>query len=307
MSFSCLPSVALVLSVLLCHAISFSAEPTCSREDSTTVKTATWFTVKPVAEGVWRIDDHGSDNMYLVVGKEKALLIDAGTGVADLSTCVKKITSLPILVVNTHGHPDHCGSDYQFTQVFAHRGDFGLIAKFCNKDSRLRRVKEAARRSPEFAPVLMREITDLNLPELLPIQEGFVFDLGDRKLEVIEVPGHTPGSICLLDAKDKLLFTGDNDNTLVWLFLAECLPLEVYVNSLGKLQKRSGEFATLFPGHGDPLDKDFISDQIICGQQILSGECKGEPYKSFAGDGRVCNFKRASIAFNPDNLHAKEK
>ncbi len=182
-----------------------------------------------------------------------------------------------------------------------------MITKFCNPEFHKREVEDAEKQSPELSSMLLKDVPALNLPELLPVQNGFVFDIGDRKLEVIEVPGHTQGSICLLDAKNKLLFTGDNDNELVWLFLNECLPLEVYIRSLEQLQKRSAEFATLLPGHGNPLDGEFIGEQIACGRQILNGECKGEPYRSFAGDAKVCKYKRASIAFNPDNLHVHQK
>jgi hydroxyacylglutathione hydrolase len=275
--------------------------------DSTSVQSKSWFSVKRVADKVWRIDDHGGDNMYLVEGNDKALLIDAGTGVADLSACIKSITALPIIVVNTHGHPDHCGSDYQFSEVYAHHSDFEMIASFCNVRSHKDKVKQAEEKSPELAALLMSNVEDFKMPKLIPIQQGFIFNLGNRNLEVIEVPGHTKGSICLLDAENKLLFTGDNNNTLVWLFLKDCLPLELYIKTLQNLKQRSDEFTTLLPGHGDPLDKEFIDEQIICGQKILSGECKGEPYKTFVDYAKVCSYNRARIAFDPDKLFEKQK
>jgi hydroxyacylglutathione hydrolase len=275
--------------------------------DSTNVQTKSWFSVKQVAEKVWRIDDHGGDNMYLVEGDDKALLIDAGTGVADLSACIKSITIMPVIVVNTHGHPDHCGSDYQFLEVYAHQSDFEMIPYFCNERYHKDEVKKAELNSPELASLLTNNVENFKLPKLIPVQQGFIFNLGNRNLEVIEVPGHTKGSICLLDAKNKLLFTGDNDNTVVWLFLQDCLPLELYIQTLQSLKKRSDEFTTLFPGHGDPIDKEFIGEQIICGQKILSGECKGEKYQTFVNNAKVCSYKRAKIAFDPDNLFEKHK
>jgi glyoxylase-like metal-dependent hydrolase (beta-lactamase superfamily II) len=275
--------------------------------DSTSVQSQSWFSVKQVADKVWRIDDHGGDNMYLVEGDDKALLIDAGTGGADLSTCIKSITALPVIVVNTHGHPDHCGSNYQFSEVYAHRSDFEMIAYFCNERFHKDQVKQAEEKSPELASLILSNVENFKLPKLLPVQQGFVFNLGNRNLEVIEVPGHTKGSICLLDVKNKLLFTGDNNNSVVWLFLHDCLPLELYIKTLQNLKQRSDEFTTLLPGHGDPLDKEFIDEQIICSQNILSGDCKGEPYKTFVDYAKVCSYKRASIAFNPDNLLEQHK
>jgi hydroxyacylglutathione hydrolase len=262
----------------------------------------TWFTTKQVAEGVWRIDDHGNDNMYLVEGRDKALLVDTGLGVADLAGFVKSLTALPVIVVNTHGHPDHAGGNPQFRQAYAHPSDFELIKRFFAGDYRANTVRRILLESPGLASLILRDTMDLKIPLLLPATQGTVFDLGGRKLEVIETPGHTSGSICLLDAENKLLFTGDNDNTLVWLFLKDCLPLETYLQTLQSLKQRAGEFETLLPGHGDPLDKTFIDEQIVCAQNILSGACKGEPYQSFAGDALLCTYKRAGIAFDPENL-----
>ncbi len=244
---------------------------------------ASWFKVRQVADGVWRIDDHGGDNVYLVAGSEKALLIDTGTGTGDLAACVRQITPLSLTVVNTHGHPDHMGGNFQFGTVRAHPADFEMIPRFSNRESRA-----------------------VALERLVPVKAGHVFDLGGRRLEVVETPGHTKGSICLLDAAHKQLFTGDNDNSLVWLFLQDCLPIEAYLATLQSLQKRGTEFETILPGHGEPIDRAFIGEQIACAENILSGACKGEPYQNpFGIAARVCTYKRASIAFDPENLRAK--
>ncbi|MFH1198367.1 MAG: MBL fold metallo-hydrolase [bacterium] len=265
-----------------------------------------WFTAKLVAEKVWCIDDHGSDNMYLVEGTERALLIDVGTGVADLKSFVESLTKLPVIVVNTHGHPDHAGNNFQFENVYAHPDDFQLIAQFTSKDFRNQMVQQAINNSPDLESLLIKDADSFDTSKLIPIKEGFVFDIGERKFEVIETPGHTPGSICLIDSANKLIFTGDNNNTLVWLFLDGCLPLELYMNTLQKEQKRSSEFDTIFPGHGEPIEASFINDQIICIQQILSGECEGTLYKSFAGDAKQCSYNRATVAYNPENLFRKQ-
>jgi len=58
--------------------------------------------------------------------------------------------------------------------------------------------------------------------------------------------------------------------------------------------------------HGTPLDSAFIGEQITCAESILSGACKGEPYPNTHGvAARVCSYKRASIAFDPENVRAK--
>jgi hydroxyacylglutathione hydrolase len=264
-----------------------------------------WFKIKLVAEKVWRIEDHGADNMYLVEGKEKALFIDTGLGVADLSQCIQSITKLPVLVVNTHGHPDHAGGNFQFEKVYAHPLDFDMIKRYNEKEQRQNMVQNMLKNSPVPDSVLFKDPGNLKPAELVPVRQGYVFDLGQRKLEVVEVPGHTRGSIALLDSGNKILFTGDNDNLLVWIFLNDCLPLESYLQTLQKLNQRANEFDVLLPGHGNSIDKAFIGEQIVCAQNILNGNCAGKPYNSFAGKGLVCSYKRAAIAYNPENLRSK--
>lgn len=293
-------ATALVLCCVICSA----EAQTDSKQN--VEQPQTWFTVTPVAERVWRIDDHGSDNMYLVEGTEKALLIDTGTGVADLKGCVQSITKLPLLVVNTHGHPDHAGSNPQFDQVYAHPGDLEMTLHFTDAAYHNEQIKRIVTESPGLESLLLKEIGDFTADQIIPVKDGHVFDLGGRTLEVIETPGHTDGSICLFDSTNKLLFTGDNNNTIVWLFLDGCLPVEGYLQTLEKLQKKAGEIQIILPGHGGTLDGAFIGEQIVCARNILSGACKGEPYHSFAGDALLCTYERAGIAFRADHLHIKE-
>jgi len=88
---------------------------------------ASWFSATKAGDGLWIISDHGSDNIYLVEGKDKALLIDTGLGVARLNAFVKTLTTKPLIVVNTHGHPDHAGGDFEFKSIYADPADFASI------------------------------------------------------------------------------------------------------------------------------------------------------------------------------------
>ncbi|NQT24245.1 MBL fold metallo-hydrolase [candidate division KSB1 bacterium] len=265
-----------------------------------------WFEVLQITDHVWRIDDHGRDNIYLVEGDEKALLIDTGTGVADLKGLVESMTDLPVVVVNTHAHPDHCGGNHQFEMAYVHPADLETVAVFDNQESHADAIQQALQDEPDLSKSILRDADSYKDAELIPVKAGYLFDLGNRMLEVIEVPGHTPGSICLLDSKAKLLFVGDNNNTIVWLFLDGCLPLEVYLEVLQKQNQRSNEFDTILCGHGDPLDAGFIEEQIVCARNILNGSCKGEPYETFFGQVPLCTYKRAGIAFDPENLWVKK-
>ncbi len=268
-----------------------------------------WFSVKLVAEKVWRINDHGGDFMYLVEGDEKALLIDTGRGIGDLLKFVSSITKLPVIVVNTHGHSDHAAGNFQFQEVYAHAMDSDLIKNCGNEYYRKNVVKQVLSKSPELSNLILSEVEDYSSPKIIPVKKGLVFDLGNRKLEIIETPGHTKGSICILDAQNKLLFAGDNNNEIVWLFLEGCLPLETYMKNLENLKLRGGDFDTILAGHCEPLDKTFIDEQINCIRNILDGTCKGEPYTylSNVDYALLCKYKRALVAYDPRNLYVNKE
>jgi hydroxyacylglutathione hydrolase len=262
------------------------------------------FKVYKIGKGIWRIVDNDIVNMYLVEGRDSALLIDNGLGAANLRDFIKSITKLPLIVVITHAHPDHSGANYQFPQVYASPDDFEAVKFFTTPEMRAGTL-QAMIRNPVLDSLKFKDTVNQQGTVLLPAKNGYVFDLGNRTLEVIQVQGHTKGSICLLDNKENFLFTGDNNNMLVWLHTPAALPLETYLKSLKKLESRAIEFNTLLPGHGDPIEKEFIKDQIGCVENILTGKCKGTIYKTFAGDGLLCGYKRAQVAYNPNNLHDK--
>ena len=257
-----------------------------------------WFKTKKLNEKVWVISDGDIDNVYLIAGRDSAMLVDTGTGIGDLKRFVATITTLPLIVVNTHSHPDHTGSSFQFDKVYCHSADAEMIKFFGTKEMRKGMFKAmGGGRIPDSLRIQVND--SLYFVNLAFVNDKHIFNLGDRKIEVIHVPGHTPGSICLLDHKDKLLYTGDNNNGLVWLHPQDALPLDVYLKSLEKLVKRDKEFTSLLPGHGEPVDNKFIGEQIECVKSIISGKCKGDPYDSFVGKGFLCSFKRAKVAYDP--------
>lgn len=259
-------------------------------------------------KGVWTIVENNTVNIYLVAGKDSALVIDTGYGLGDLKGYIRTITTLPLIVVNTHGHGDHAGNDHQFEKVYSHPDDSGLIASVLNPE---RRKKAIAARNKEkkYSDGELDAMVKGPMPRLIPVKEGYVFDLGGRKLEVIVVPGHTPGSICFLDKKNKILFAGDHTNAIVWLFLKDCLPLETYLKSLEKVKGKIRKFNLIMPGHNAPLPKNFIYEQISCVKSILDGTCQSVPYKygPYTSGVMLCRFKTSEVAYNPENLFVEKK
>jgi glyoxylase-like metal-dependent hydrolase (beta-lactamase superfamily II) len=264
-----------------------------------------WYTAKQIGEKTWLLEEHGIDNSYLIEGKDSALLIDAGFGVTNLRDFVKSLTAKPIVVVNTHNHPDHVGGNYQFTKVHAGAQDIETARGYLDPKNMKPITDMILKDTPVPDSLKYRDTANLQATVLVPIPDGYVFKLGNRDIKVISVPGHTPGSICLLDEKNKLLFTGDNNSPEVWLFFGESLPVATYLQSLQKLSKLKEKFNTLLPGHGPALNKGILDDLMQCSKLIISGKCKTKPHQTFIGSGTACTYKTVTIAFDPKKIKQK--
>lgn len=210
---------------------------------------------------------------YLVEGSNGALLIDTDWGKGNLAEFVTSITKLPLTVVNTHGDPDHSGHNDQFEKVYIDPKDISLL-----------RYKDNA----------------------VPLNDGHIFDLGDRKIEVISIPGHTPGHIALLDSDAKIIFTGDEVTISgTWMHIPRCTPLEVYLESMKKLKKRSGEFECCFGGHlQTPVDTHLLTEIIQNTENILAGKVPEVKTNAgrFGGEALVARFDRSVILYNKEKL-----
>ena len=263
----------------------------------------TWFETRLVGPNTWAIDDHGQDTIYLVIGSERALLIDTGWGVGDLPSHVRSLTDRPITVVNTHSHPDHACGDYQFPEVHVGEADVRSIEQMYAANS-VASLRERA--LPGLAPGFDASAWCDRLPRLVPVSEGHVFDLGDRRLQVIETGGHSPGCICLLDAKHRQLFSGDSILVgPIWMQLDHSLPLRQFVGNLKHLREFADRFDVLLPAHRTtPLDKRALDDLIVGCEDVLAGRIVGTPERTFAGDGLRRDFGPTGVGllYRPENL-----
>lgn len=196
----------------------------------------------------WRIEENGV-RCFLLAGGERALLIDTGFGTGDLKATVGQITQLPVMLVNTHADGDHIGCNHQFAACHMHPAEF---------DRYRQRKGDGA-------------------PPSLPLWEGDVIDLQNRALEVILIPGHTPGSIALLDRDNRVLFSGDSvqDGNIYMFGMGRNLP--AYIASMEKLLQKAELFDTVYPSHGTAtLDKAVIAPLLDGARRILHGGMEGE-------------------------------
>ena len=272
-----------------------------------TKNAAEWFEVKQIDNRTWVIDDRrGCDLIYLISGEKHCLLLDTGWGVGNLPALVNSLVSLPVIVVNSHGHPDHSLGNAAFDQVQIHMDDVSLVQVLPLPEER-RWVKENTLPKPLPSDFTFDTWAISGADSLIPFQDRHIFDLGNRTLEVIAVPGHTPGSICLLDRQARFLFVGDTIVPgAVWLHLDESLPLRQFHQNLQRLQGFTDEFDHILSAHGDvhalPLPKSMLDELIRGIELILSGKLVGQQEETFAGNGLRCDFESCGIVYRPDRM-----
>jgi len=235
-----------------------------------------YYKVNKIYPWLFSIKDPQNVFCYLVVGNESALLFDTVYGIGNLPDTVRTITDKPLTVVLGHGHLDHANGSCQFDEAWLHEADFELCREHTSEEVRrstLRQLKEWGVSLPEdFDPEVYVKGGTGNLKKL-PV--GKVFDLGGLHLEVIDMGGHTAGSIGLLVKEHKVLLDSDSANTQTWLFTLESLSVKQYIAMLERVVRL--DFDTFFMGHSDApmLKSDFY--KFINAARHASIE-KAEPF-----------------------------
>lgn len=247
--------------------------------------------------GLWLINDN-EVYMYLIEGKEKALLIDTGWGIRNLRQIIAGLTALPLLVVNTHGHPDHVSGNYQFERLFIHHWDALMMREKFTRETRCRKIN---RFSGMALPLDFDETrwVEAKAPEVTLLQGAEHFDLGGRVIEVIETPGHSPGSICFLDQQEKLLFTGDTViENIILLHLPESQSLETFQKSISKLRSCTKQVEFIFPSHGKIfLEPCILMDLENLIGEIISGKTIGRSREIFSLPGLFCKKGNVGLIY----------
>ena len=208
-----------------------------------------WFTIDKIDENTYIISEYRhweETHCYLLNGESRSLLIDTGLGISNIYDEVLKLTDKPVTAVATHIHWDHIGGHKYFPDFYAHSEELDwLNGKFpLSIDSIKGMVVDRCDLPNDF------DVSSYTLFQGTPtkvLADHDVIDLGDRKVEVLHTPGHSPGHLCFWENDKGYLFTGDlvYKDTL-FAYYPSTDPA-AYLGSLEKIAALSVK--RVFPGH----------------------------------------------------------
>lgn len=184
---------------------------------------------------------------FLVLGEGEALLFDTGFTDSGVLEAVRMLTDAPVQVVMTHADPDHAGGLADFGACRLNKGDW---------------------------PLVTADVT------LAPLDEGDTVRCGGYCFEVIEIPGHTAGSVAFYDAAKKLLIAGDSvqQGGPIYMFGPD-RDLPRYIQSLEKLAARIPADVAVFPCHSAcPIDASFIARDLADARALRDGKLASEAH-----------------------------
>ena len=259
------------------------------------------FECEELGNGIFRINEFDFVNAFLVVGDEKAALLDCGVGIGQLREFAETLTDKPIIVLVTHAHADHDGGAVWFKEIYIHPLDkriseFDQTAAariyFLHQHPYKRKTHKV-----RFSDAFQKEFT----PVRHDLNEGDTFDLGGRVIETFFTPGHTAGHVTFRDSLTGALFTGDNVNPLVTLQFPGAVSVEEWRDSAVRtLQLADGK--PIYGGHGKGrIHPDAIACTVKLAEQILAqpNAEKGKVEKLSAGE------KQPTVVYKTDCIHKK--
>ena len=218
-----------------------------------------------------RIED-GGVRFFLLEGSEKALLIDTGMNTPDAKKIAESLTDLPLILINTHADRDHISGNPSFDTFYMSPAE-----------------------AENYAFGAQQTVSDVRT-RMIPVKEGDIIDLGDRPLEIIDNPGHTPGSIAILDVKNRVLIGGDAIQDGNIFMFGKARNIERYVASLQHVLEYRDRFDVVYPSHGTfPVSPDLIKQLLGGAQEIIAGTAESTTAEWFGMKIRLFKFPYAGF------------
>lgn len=199
-----------------------------------------------IADHFWIFEEEGV-RAFLLEGTDRAMLIDTGFGALPLREMVAELTGLPVFLVNTHTDKDHTGRNREFSPVYMHPAEMEHYQNALPEGCRMEDVR--------------------------PLWEGDILDLGHWRFEVVLTPGHTPGSIMLLEREKRMLISGDTIQDGVIFLFGAGRNMPAFQSSLKRMMAMADTFDTIWPSHGScPLTANIIPDILQGTLDLLDGK-----------------------------------
>lgn len=192
-------------------------------------------------------------NIWHVRGRDRDLLIDTGMGIGSLREATRELIDKPVIAVATHVHVDHMGGHHEFDDILVHRleapgllnpsGEYTLIEDdFDPTDLGSLRIPGYPLEGAllDALPCAGYDVGAYEVHAATPtriVDEGDVIDVGDRQFEILHLPGHSPGSIGLWEARTGILFSGDAVYDGPLLDRLHHSDVEQYVRTMRRLQQ----------------------------------------------------------------------
>lgn len=231
-----------------------------------------------ISEGTFRIEDEGV-RFFLLEGGESALLIDSGMRTPNAREIAESLTKLPLRLLNTHADRDHISGNPCFDETYMSPAEAG------NYESAQMRI--AAEAGLQSAGAYAKTV---------PVREGDIIDLGGRPLEIIDNPGHTPGSIAILDVNNRFLIGGDAIQDDKIFMFGPFRNIARYVESLEHILEYKDRFDVIYPSHGTFPVEPGIIEKLICGaREIMDGTSKGVKMEIFGNEVILHQFPYAGF------------
>jgi glyoxylase-like metal-dependent hydrolase (beta-lactamase superfamily II) len=211
------------------------------------------------------IDPYAVGDIWIVRGRDRDLVIDTGSGLVAPAPLVEAIADKPLTAVALNDSYDHAGGWHSFSERACHPLDAPSLANF---DAKSQGVNDYLNDSTLWSlPTIGYSLDDYSLTSAEPthlVDEGDLFQLGNRSLQVMHVPGRSPGGLAIWEETSGSLFTSDmlydGDHGLAW---PPAEP-EAYCASLRRF--RQLPVNSVYTGHYGILDRkrmfEVIDEQI---------------------------------------------
>jgi glyoxylase-like metal-dependent hydrolase (beta-lactamase superfamily II) len=225
-----------------------------------------WFEVKQLSDDIRLIHEpyirpFYRCNLWHIQGRDKDLLLDSGSGLVSLREQLPWITERPLVAVASHCHFDHIAGHHEFPERLVHPAEAQILAS-PNGENTLSAAfvgDEMFEAHPD-CPLCYAEYRVKAAPATGLIEEGDVLDLGNRALQVLHTPGHSPGGISLYEAATETLFSGDIIYDGPLIEDAYHSNLDDYARSLRRL--RELPIRTVHGGHFGSFSGEYLRTMI---------------------------------------------